>query len=86
MTTTVRVLFDGDVLRPEQPLDLRPHTVYVATIEHEAPTAAPEQDDADYVHPLTRIRRLAVDMGVDDLSINHDHYAHGAPKIDMDFQ
>ncbi len=28
-----------------------------------------------------RIRRLAVDMGVDDLSINHDHYAHGAPKV-----
>jgi hypothetical protein len=76
MTTTVRVRFDGEVLRPEQPLDLSPDTVYVVTIEPEGPIPAPEQDEAEE-HPLLSIKRMAVDMGVDDLLINHDHYAHG---------
>ncbi|MCY7376295.1 MAG: hypothetical protein LH472_10040 [Pyrinomonadaceae bacterium] len=29
------------------------------------------------VHPLTLIRELAVDVGVDDLAERHDFYAHG---------
>jgi excisionase family DNA binding protein len=28
-------------------------------------------------YPLTTIRNLATDMGVDDLAALHDHYAHG---------
>ena len=75
MTTTVRVMFDGNVLRPEQPLNLRTDTIYVITIDEEVT----DEGDASSMpeHPLTQIGRLATDMGVDDLAANHDWYAHG---------
>jgi hypothetical protein len=73
MTRTFRVIFDGEALRPEQPVDLKPNTTYLVTIEGELP--APMSDDDTY--PLTEIARLATDMGVEDLSARHDWYAHG---------
>jgi len=33
MTRTVTAIFDGDVLRPETPLDLEPNVRYIVTIE-----------------------------------------------------
>lgn len=74
MSQTVRAKFDGVALRPEIPIDLQPDTTYVVTIEREAPTVAAADED-DY--PLTVIGRLATDMGITDLSVRHDHYAHG---------
>lgn len=75
MARTVRVLFDGEVFRPEQPVDLRPNVTYVVTVEGEA---SPDGEAAvEETYPLTEIGRLATDMGVTDLSTNHDRYAHG---------
>ena len=75
MARTVRAVPDGECLRLEQPVDLRPNTTYVVTIEGEAaPRDGTMGDDA---YPLTEIGRLATDMGVDDLSTHHDRYAHG---------
>ncbi len=75
MAKTVRALFDGRVLRPEQPIDLQPNTTYVITIEDAAPDHETVPSDEPY--PLTEIGRLAVDMGVTDLSTRHGWYAHG---------
>ena len=33
MSQTLTAVFDGDVLRPDSPLDLKPNTRYVITIE-----------------------------------------------------
>ena len=33
MAKTVRAVFDGEVLRPESPVDLEPNATYVVTIE-----------------------------------------------------
>lgn len=33
MNKTLTAVFDGDVLRPDSPLDLKPNTRYVITIE-----------------------------------------------------
>jgi hypothetical protein len=74
MGQTVRAVFDGEVLRPEQPLDLERNTTYMVTIEREAPR---EADAEAEVYPLTAIGRLATDMGVADLAAHHDRYAHG---------
>lgn len=74
MATTVRAVFDGEVLRPEQPMDLRRNTTYVVTIERVASAPEPAAEGA---YPLTAIRHLATDMGVTDLSTHHDRYAHG---------
>ena len=72
MGKTLRVIFDGNVLRPDGPVDLQPNTWYMVTIEREAEERAEEES-----YPLTKILTLATDMGVTDLSTRHDWYAHG---------
>lgn len=71
MAMTIRVVFDGEVFRPKDPVNLPANASYTVVIESEPASS----DDEEY--PLLTIARLAVDMGVDDLSINHDRYAHG---------
>jgi hypothetical protein len=73
MAQTVRARFDGEVLRPEQPVDLEPNTTYVVTIEREV---SAEDGTEDEIYPLTAIGRLATDMGVTDLSMRHSRYVH----------
>lgn len=73
--TRVRAVFDGEVLRPEEPIDLQPNTMYIVSIEGEV--SSREEDVAEEPYPLTEIARMAVDMGVTDLSTRHDWYAHG---------
>jgi hypothetical protein len=74
-TMTVRAGFDGEVLRPEEPLPLRPETTYVVTVEVELVTVGEEEGEATYA--LTEIGRLAMDMGTSDLAERHDWYAQG---------
>jgi hypothetical protein len=81
MAQTIRAVFDGQVLRPEQPVDLKPNTTYLVTIESQAPA---ETDAAGEVYPLTAIARLAVDMGVADLAERHAWYAHRARLAEPD--
>lgn len=71
MSIRIHATFDGQVLRPEHPVDLQPGKTYLVTIEG---VAHQPHADGD-VYPLTSIRNLATDMGVDDLSTNHDRYA-----------
>lgn len=79
MATTIRAVFDGEVLRPERPLRLRAATTYVITVEGEAPAEAeaPNEDDQEEPYALSELGRLAMDMGVEDFSGRHDWYAHG---------
>lgn len=74
MGKTVRAVFDGEVLRPEVPVDLQPNTTYLVSIEGEAPIH--DETAVESPYPLTEIRRMAVDMGVTDLAKHHDWYAH----------
>ena len=79
MAKSVRAVFDGEVLRPEEPVDLKPNVRYVVTIEREderkeSGEAAP--------YPLTEIGKLAIDMGITDLSTRHSWYAHGRLEND----
>ncbi|HEY7064200.1 MAG TPA: antitoxin family protein [Chloroflexota bacterium] len=75
MAQTIRATYDGEVLRPEQPLDLEPNTTYLVTIRPLVP--AESSPDENEEHPLTVIGRLAADAGVTDLAERHDYYAHG---------
>ncbi len=72
MTKTLRVIFDGEVLRPEEPVDLQPNTRYIITVEPEEETQAAEE-----AYPLTQLLALATDMGVTDFATRHSWYAHG---------
>ncbi len=74
MVKRVSAIFDGKALLPDEPVDLKPNTRVVLTIESADGDQASEAGD----YPLTRIGRLATDMGVTDLSTRHGEYAHGA--------
>jgi hypothetical protein len=79
MAQTIRATFDGEVLRPEQPVDLEPNTTYVVTIQPEHPMVESTEDEE---YPLAMIRRYAADAGVTDLAERHDYYAHGRVEDD----
>ncbi|MBI2877025.1 MAG: antitoxin family protein [Candidatus Tectomicrobia bacterium] len=79
MTKTLRAVFDGAVLRPDEPVDLKPNTRYVVTIEREEEG---EESGEEGAYPLTEILELATDMGVTDLSTRHNWYAHGRMEGD----
>lgn len=73
MSHRVHAFYDGEVLRPESDLDLKPNTRYLLVVEKED-SAGAISDQVPY--PLSVIRSFATDMKVVDLSNRHDHYAH----------
>jgi predicted DNA-binding antitoxin AbrB/MazE fold protein len=74
MAKSIRAVFDGTVLRPEEPVDLKPNSRCVVTIEAEGEKQEKSEEET---YPLSAIASLATDMGVDDLSTRHSWYAHG---------
>jgi predicted DNA-binding antitoxin AbrB/MazE fold protein len=74
MTRTVTVIYDGQVLRPQEPVDLEPNVTYRVTIEDDPAQAAEEQ------YPLAKFARFAIETGIPDLAEQHDHYLYGVPK------
>ena len=73
MTKTFPAVFDGQVLRPEKPAELKANVRYIVTVEQ----ANGDEETAKEDYPLTTIRLLAKDMGVSDLSTRHSSYARG---------
>lgn len=71
MARTLHVTFDGKVLRPEEPVDLKLNTRYVVTIEH-------EEEKSDFLDTLVKLAGTA--EGPEDWSVEHDHYLYGTPK------
>lgn len=74
MSKTVTALFDGQVLRPDTPLDLERDKRYVLTIEP-APQADAEDDAWDVLERFAG----TVDAPPDWAS-EHNHYLYGTPK------
>ena len=73
MSKTLHVVFDGKVLRPEEPVDLKPNTHYVVTIEHEEKLGI--QNLWDVLGDLT-----GKVEGPEDWSQEHNHYLYSTPK------
>jgi predicted DNA-binding antitoxin AbrB/MazE fold protein len=74
MSHRVHAVYDGEVLRPESPVDLKPNTRYLLVVEKED---ANSEILADTPYPLSIIRSFATDMKVTDLSTRHDYFTHG---------
>jgi hypothetical protein len=73
MTKTIKAVFDGKTLRPEEPLELAPNTRVRLTIETPSPVEAP-------VSFLKTARSLKLD-GPADWSANLEEYLYGeTPK------
>ena len=75
MKKALKLVFDGQVFQPEEPVDLTPNTCYFAIIEkiEEGPKKIPNR-------ALRRIRERAMDLGIYDLARQHDHYLYGTDK------
>lgn len=74
MKRTLTVIFDGEVLRPTEPVELEPNHEYYVTVEDVNP--ADLGDD----RPLAEFLEFAMDMNIPDLAEQHDHYLYGTPK------
>ena len=74
MSKTLTAIFDGDVLRPDSPLDLKPNTRYVITIQSvDMPVA--QENAWDVLEAMTGTVEAPSDW-----SSEHDHYLYGTPK------
>ncbi len=69
---TIRAVFDGSVLRPEEPLRLEPNRLYLLTVEEDGGQTPSCEDQS--AHPLSVLLSFAADLGVSDLAARHDHY------------
>ena len=74
MSQTITAVFDGQVLRPDAPVDLEPNARYVLTIEPAA-TAPPPGDAWEVLERLTGTVEAPSDWAAE-----HDHYLYGVPK------
>jgi hypothetical protein len=74
MGKTVTALYDGQALRPEGPVDLKPNARYRVTIEREVPEGE-TQDAWDVLQDLTGALRESSDWAAE-----HDHYLYGIPR------
>ena len=74
MTRTLTAVFDGEVLRPDGTLDLKPNARYRVTVEDEIEMAE-EQSAWDVLEQLAG----TVDAPA-DWATEHDHYLYGSPK------
>ena len=73
---TATVLFDGEVLRLETPIELEPNARYTIKISKNSIKAAEQPEDAwDILERLIG----TIDAPA-DWSAEHDHYIHGGPK------
>jgi hypothetical protein len=76
MARTITVVFDGEVFRPREPVDLPAHAEYRLTVEESKAGA----EDEEMPEVFRRILGRARDLGVGDLAEQHDHYLCGTPK------
>jgi len=76
MARTITVVFDGEVFRPREPVDLPANSEYQLTVEDTPPLA----DVGGMPDVFRRILNRARDLGVGDLAEQHDHYLYGTPK------
>jgi len=79
MSISIVALFDGEVPRPQQTLDLIPGQCYSVTIEvNPGSTVELSADGVDAWDILDSI--AGTYDGPGDSSTEHDHYIYGTPK------
>ena len=74
MSKTLTAVFDGDVLRPDSPLNLEPNTRYVITIQS-VDMPVTQENAWDVLEAMTGTVEAPSDW-----SSEHDHYLYGTPK------
>ena len=77
---TIEVIFDGEVFRPEEPVDLQPNTHYRMTIEvnEKSPDGEPALTPGVF-DDILALARDDLDLPP-DFAAQLDHYLYGTPK------
>jgi len=71
------VVFDGEVLRPDTPAELKPNTRYLIRVQEALP-ATQERGDA-----WSTLESLAGTIEAPrDWASEHDHYLYGTPRAE----
>ena len=73
-TKTITAIFDGEVLRPEVPVDLKRNVRYLVTVEQEVEETQ-DQSAWDILEGL-----CGTVEGPEDWAAEHDYYLYGTPK------
>lgn len=71
MVKTITALFDGEVLRPTSPVDLKPNVRYRLTVDDEVHAG----DSASAWEVLVPL--IGAIEGPEDWAAEHDHYLYG---------
>jgi hypothetical protein len=74
MVTSLTAVFDGQVLRPDGPVDLRANTRYRVTVE-ETEEGTAERNVWDVLEQLAGVVEAPADWAAE-----HDHYLYGTPR------
>jgi len=77
MSRTIPVIFDGEVFRPVEPVDLPAGREYQVTVDEEVTEADLEAMPQALRRILERARAMDLPS---DLAAQHDHYLYGTPK------
>jgi hypothetical protein len=76
MKRTFVAVYDGETLRPQEPVDLTRNVRYRVTVEENG-----GGDVTDEERPLMRLLTLAQDLDLpEDYAAQVDHYLYGHPK------
>lgn len=78
MTEQCTVLYDGQVLRPDMPLDLPPNSRYQVTLTPLPPVRSGEAAPRSVWQVLDE--HAGSVEGPEDWSSENDHYLYGTPK------
>jgi hypothetical protein len=76
MTQMLYATYDGHVLTPEGKVDLLPNQRYLIRIE-----MITKQKPKGKMKILQRLSARAMNLGISDLSAQHDHYLYGTEKL-----
>jgi hypothetical protein len=76
---TFNAHFDGKVIVPDEPVDLRPNEALIVQVRS-------VEEEKSQGRALDWIAANAIDSDVlpEDLSLQHDHYLYGRPKAELD--
>lgn len=81
MDKVATVYYDGEVFRPEGPVDLEPNARYVISIEAAPARSGPVDEFEDCKTGWDVLDRLTGSIeGPGDWASEHDHYLYGTPK------
>ena len=79
MNQKATVIFDGELLRPELPLNLKTNTRYIITIEESEEQVNEKEDAYSILEKMTGSIEAPADW-----SINHNHYLYGTSRKEFD--